>query len=143
MSILPCTQRGALRSVLYAKPQSMLSYAPGGRITPSEISNGQKKRVALARALIIRPEVMIYDEPTTGQDPVMIRYVDDMIEEVQDEFDITSIVISHDMVSTFRIADRVAMLHKGHILAYGTPDELKRTRQEECKRFIFAGSFTD
>ena len=107
---------------------------------PAAISNGQRKRVALARAMITRPEVMIYDEPTTGQDPVMIRNVDNMIEEAQETFDITSIVISHDMVSTFRIADRIAMLYKGQILAYGTPDELKQTRRDEVKEFIFAGS---
>ncbi|MEL6179511.1 MAG: ATP-binding cassette domain-containing protein, partial [Myxococcota bacterium] len=109
---------------------------------PAAISNGQRKRVALARAMITRPEVMIYDEPTTGQDPVMIRNVDNMIEEAQETFDITSVVISHDMVSTFRIADRIAMLYHGQILAYGSPDELKATRRDEVKRFIFAGSDT-
>jgi ABC-type transporter Mla maintaining outer membrane lipid asymmetry ATPase subunit MlaF len=106
---------------------------------PAEISNGQAKRVALARAMITRPSVMIYDEPTTGQDPVMIRNVDNMIEEAQRTFDITSIVISHDMVSTFRIADRVALLHMGEILAYGTPAEVRRSRNERVREFIFAG----
>lgn len=109
---------------------------------PSQISAGQAKRVALARAMITRPDVMIYDEPTTGQDPIMIRNVDDMIEEAQQTFDLTSIVISHDMVSTFRIADRVAMLHLGRILAYGHPDELRHSRNEEVQKFIFAGSFS-
>ena len=75
---------------------------------PGEISEGQKKRVGLARAIIMKPEIMIYDEPTTGQDPIRTRQVDDMIQEAQQEFDITSIVISHDMASTFRIADRIA-----------------------------------
>lgn len=107
---------------------------------PSEISNGQRKRVALARAMVTRPSVMIYDEPTTGQDPVMIRNVDNMIEEAQRTFEITSIVISHDMVSTFRIADRVAMLYKGEILAFGTPDEVRQSHNERVREFIFAGS---
>ena len=107
---------------------------------PAEISNGQRKRVALARAMITRPSVMIYDEPTTGQDPVMIRNVDDMIEQAQRTFDITSIVISHDMVSTFRIADRVAMLYKGEIMAFGTPDEVRQSRNARVREFIFAGS---
>ncbi len=106
---------------------------------PAEISNGQSKRVALARAMITRPSVMIYDEPTTGQDPVMIQNVDNMIEEAQKTFDITSVVISHDMVSTFRIADRVALLHKGEILAYGTPEEVRRSRNDRVREFIFAG----
>ena len=110
---------------------------------PHEISAGQAKRVALARAMISKPDVMIYDEPTTGQDPIMIRNVDDMIEEAQEVFDLTSIVISHDMVSTFRIADRVAMLHLGRILAYGSPDELRHSRNDEVQKFIFAGSFGD
>ncbi len=107
---------------------------------PAEISNGQRKRVALARAIVTRPEIMIYDEPTTGQDPVMIRNVDNMIEEAQSAFDITSIVISHDMVSTFRIADRVAMLSLGEILAYGAPEELRGSEHEKVREFIFAGS---
>ncbi len=107
---------------------------------PSEISNGQQKRVALARAIITQPEIMIYDEPTTGQDPVMIQRVDDMIEEAQEAFDITSIVISHDMVSTFRIADRVAMLYFGEILAYGAPAELRKSNHEKVREFIYAGS---
>ena len=70
----------------------------------------------------------------------MIRKVDNMIEEVQDSFDITSIVISHDMVSTFRIADRIAMIYYGEILAFGSPDEVKETRQDRVREFIFAGS---
>lgn len=107
---------------------------------PAEISNGQRKRVALARALITNPKVMIYDEPTTGQDPVMIRNVDNMIVEIQENFNITSIVISHDMVSTFRVADRVAMLYQGEILAYGSPDELKESQRDKVQEFIFAGS---
>jgi ABC-type transporter Mla maintaining outer membrane lipid asymmetry ATPase subunit MlaF len=107
---------------------------------PAEISNGQRKRVALARAMITRPDVIIYDEPTTGQDPVMIQNVDDMIEEAQATFDITSIVISHDMVSTFRIADRVAMLVDGEILAFGTPEEVRASQNPRVREFIFAGA---
>ncbi|RMH39823.1 MAG: ABC transporter ATP-binding protein, partial [Deltaproteobacteria bacterium] len=92
---------------------------------PGEISEGEKKRVGLARAIIMRPDIMIYDEPTTGQDPIRTRQIDDMIQEAQEQFDITSIVISHDMASTFRIAHRIALLHEGRIAAYGTPDEVR------------------
>jgi len=109
--------------------------------TPTDISNGQRKRVGLARAIVTRPEVMIYDEPTTGQDPIMIRYVDDMIVEAHEAFDLTSIVISHDMQSTFRVADRVAMLSFGEIVAFGTPDQVKASSSEVVQRFIFASSF--
>ncbi|MCP4449064.1 MAG: ATP-binding cassette domain-containing protein [Myxococcales bacterium] len=106
---------------------------------PGEISEGQKKRVGLARAMIMKPEIMIYDEPTTGQDPIRTRDVDDMIHQAQEEFDITSIVISHDMASTFRIADTVALLNHGEIAAQETPDELRDDQDEYVQRFIYAG----
>lgn len=107
---------------------------------PAAISNGQKKRVGLARALITRPDIMVYDEPTTGQDPVMMRMVDDMIVEAAEAFDVTSIVISHDMLSTFRIADQIAMIYKGELLIAGTPDELRSADDERVQRFIYAGA---
>lgn len=110
---------------------------------PSDISAGQRKRVGLARAIVTKPELMIYDEPTTGQDPVMIRYVDDMIQEAQEAFDLTSVVISHDMQSTFRIADYVAMLHKGEIAAFGTPSEVMASTDPNVRRFVFAGADED
>jgi len=106
---------------------------------PSEISEGQKKRVGLARAIIMRPEIMIYDEPTTGQDPLRTRDVDDMIQEVQQDFDITSIVISHDMASTFRIAHRIALLNEGRIAAYGSPDEVRASADPYVQHFIYSG----
>ncbi len=106
---------------------------------PADISNGERKRVGLARALVTRPDVVIYDEPTTGQDPIMMRRVDDMIVEAAETFDITSIVISHDMVSTFRIADRIALIHKGELAVMGTPAELRESTDERVRSFIFAG----
>lgn len=105
---------------------------------PENISAGQKKRVALARAIITRPKLMIYDEPTTGQDPIMIRYVDDMILDAHDEFQLTTIVISHDMVSTFRIADQIAMVYNGVIAACGTPAELMASSNKEVQAMIHA-----
>ncbi|MCA9519974.1 MAG: ATP-binding cassette domain-containing protein [Myxococcales bacterium] len=105
-----------------------------------EISEGQKKRVGLARAIITKPEVLIYDEPTTGQDPIRTRQVDDMIVEAQEMFKITTIVISHDMASTFRVAHRIAMLNEGKILAYGTPNDLMSSADPQVHHFIFAGS---
>jgi ABC-type transporter Mla maintaining outer membrane lipid asymmetry ATPase subunit MlaF len=106
---------------------------------PGEISEGQKKRVGLARAIIMRPEIMIYDEPTTGQDPIRTSDVDDMITETQEQFDITSIVISHDMASTFRIGHMIALLDQGRIAAYGTPDEIRASRDSHVQHFIHAG----
>ncbi len=107
---------------------------------PGEISEGQKKRVGLARAIVMRPEIMIYDEPTTGQDPIRTRGIDDMIQETQEQFDITSIVISHDMSSTFRIAHMIALLNQGEIAAYGTPAEVRASPDPHVQHFIHAGS---
>ncbi len=87
-----------------------------------------------------KPEIVIYDEPTTGQDPVMTRYVDDMIVEAQELFDITSIVVSHDMIPTFRIGHKIALLHLGEIRACGSPQELMVSTDPYVRRFIFAGS---
>lgn len=105
---------------------------------PSDISNGQQKRVSLARAIISEPELMVYDEPTTGQDPIMSDYVENMILEAQETFQLTSIVISHDMASTFRIADRVALLHEGEIIAEGDPYDILHSTDERVREFVFA-----
>ncbi|MEO8701136.1 MAG: ATP-binding cassette domain-containing protein [Kofleriaceae bacterium] len=107
---------------------------------PGEISEGQKKRVGLARAIVMKPEIMIYDEPTTGQDPIRTRDVDNMIQQTQEQFDITSIVISHDMSSTFRIAHMIALLNQGEIAAYGTPAEVRASSDPHVQHFIHAGS---
>jgi ABC-type transporter Mla maintaining outer membrane lipid asymmetry ATPase subunit MlaF len=106
---------------------------------PGEISEGEKKRVGLARAIIMKPEIMVYDEPTTGQDPIRTRQVDDMIQQAQEEFDITSIVISHDMASTFRIGHMIALLNQGQIAAYGTPDQVRASTDDYVQHFIYAG----
>lgn len=105
---------------------------------PPRISSGQQKRASLARALITEPPLVIYDEPTTGQDPMMTRQVEEMIREVQDNFDVTSLVISHDMALTFRLADHVALLAEGEILAEGPPAKLLESQREEVRRFVFA-----
>ena len=107
---------------------------------PGEISEGQKKRVGLARAIVTKPDIMIYDEPTTGQDPLRTRDIDNMIQETQQQFDITSIVISHDMASTFRIAHMIAMLYEGEIAAYGTPAQVRASPNEHVQHFIHAGA---
>jgi len=107
---------------------------------PGEISEGQKKRVGLARAIVMKPDIMIYDEPTTGQDPLRTRDIDNMIEETQRQFDITSIVISHDMASTFRIAHMIAMLYQGEIAAYGTPAQIRASTNPQVQHFISAGT---
>ncbi len=109
------------------------------RRMPGELSLGQRKRVGLARAIVTKPDVVIYDEPTTGQDPIRTLEIDDMIQEMQARYHLTSIVISHDMASAFRIGDMIAMLHEGVIVAFGTPDELRASSNEHVQRFIHAG----
>jgi len=103
---------------------------------PPELSGGQRKRVGLARALIDRPEILLYDEPTTGLDPVATKNVDEMIRQTADDFGVTSVVISHDMASTFRIGDRVSMLHEGRVVASGTAQEVLHSTQPELREFI-------
>jgi phospholipid/cholesterol/gamma-HCH transport system ATP-binding protein len=103
---------------------------------PAELSGGQKKRVGLARALIDKPKILLYDEPTTGLDPIATKNVDDMIRRTADEFGVTSAVISHDMASTFRIGDRISMLHQGKIIVSGTPAELLANPHPVLREFV-------
>lgn len=103
---------------------------------PAELSGGMRKRVGLARAIIVRPEIMLYDEPTTGVDPIMGDSVNDLIIKLHTKLNITSIAVTHDMISAYKIADRVAMLYNGKIIADGKPDEIKNTKDPIVKQFI-------
>ncbi len=103
---------------------------------PSDLSGGMKKRVGLARTLALQPEVILYDEPTSGLDPPTSRMVDDLIDGMRQRFGVTSIVISHDIASCFRIAHQAVLLIKGQIVARGTPDALVDGGSEEAKKFI-------
>ena len=105
-------------------------------LTPAELSGGMRKRVALARAIIRRPGIVLYDEPTTGLDPVTTRQVDTMIQTARQKLGVTSVVISHDIGSAFRVADQIAFLHEGRILAHGPPDEMKTSQQPELQAFL-------
>ncbi len=103
---------------------------------PSELSGGQRKRVGLARALMLEPEVLVYDEPTSGLDPHTSRMVDDLIEETRQRFNVTSVVISHDMASCFRIAHKAYLLIEGKVAAEGTPQELAFGDNAVSREFI-------
>jgi phospholipid/cholesterol/gamma-HCH transport system ATP-binding protein len=103
---------------------------------PPQLSGGQRKRVGLARALIDRPQILLYDEPTTGLDPIATKNVDDMIRRTSDEFGVTSVVISHDMASTFRIGDRISMLLDGRIVTTGTPAQLLAAPHPALREFV-------
>ena len=103
---------------------------------PAELSGGMKKRVALARALALNPEIIIYDEPTTGLDPVLTKEVDNLMLETAQREKVTSLIISHDMASTFRIGDYVAMLYDGKIVAAGPPSEIKNNPNPNLQEFL-------
>ena len=104
---------------------------------PSELSGGMRKRVGLARATILDPRIVIYDEPMTGLDPIMCENVEEMILTARQELKITSLVVSHDMASTFRMADKVAMLFNGRVEVQGTSEEVRSSRNETVRRFIY------
>jgi len=103
---------------------------------PSELSGGMKKRVALARAIALSPEILLYDEPTTGLDPITSDVINDLILDMQSKLGVTSVVVTHDMVSAFKVADRIAMLYKGRIIEIGSVEEIKNTSNPFVKQFI-------
>lgn len=103
---------------------------------PAELSGGMKKRVALARAIALNPKVIIFDEPTTGLDPIMCDIIDNLIVRTRDEFGITCIVITHDVQSAFKIADKIAMMYDGKIIEEGTVEEFKNSKNPVIQQFI-------
>lgn len=105
-------------------------------LMPSELSGGMKKRVALARAICMRPEIILYDEPTTGVDPITADAINELIRELQSKLKITSVVVTHDMTSAYKVADHIAMLYQGKIIAEGSPEEIKNTQNPVVKQFV-------
>ena len=103
---------------------------------PAQLSGGQRKRVALARAIVLRPKVILYDEPTTGLDPLRADTINELILKLQRELDITSIVVTHDMTSAFRIADVLVMLYDGAIVMQGTPEEFRQSSNSAVQQFL-------
>ncbi|HBC74461.1 MAG TPA: ABC transporter ATP-binding protein [Candidatus Wallbacteria bacterium] len=105
-------------------------------LKPSQLSGGMKKRVGLARAIAMDPDVLLYDEPTTGLDPVMVTIIDKLTVDMNKKFGCTTILVTHDMKSAFRIADRIAMHFDGQIIEVGTRDEIMRSTNPVVKQFI-------
>ena len=109
-------------------------------LMPAELSGGMKKRVGLARAICNDPKIILYDEPTTGVDPVMADAINELIVDLNTKLKVTSIVVTHDMVSAYKIADRIAMLYKGKIIGVGKPNEIKDTKDPVVKQFVTGAS---
>ncbi|MFZ5807228.1 MAG: ABC transporter ATP-binding protein [Verrucomicrobiota bacterium] len=110
---------------------------PGQEKTmPAELSGGMKKRVALARAIINKPKLMLYDEPTTGLDPIVADSINHLILKLSEKLNVASIVVTHDMTSAYMIADRIAYLHDGKIYFQGTPEEVKNCKDQTVQKFI-------
>ena len=105
-------------------------------LMPSELSGGMKKRVALARAICMKPEIILYDEPTTGVDPITADIINDLIKDLHDKLNVTSIAVTHDMKSAYKIADKIAMLYQGKIIACGTAEEISNTTDAVVHQFI-------
>jgi phospholipid/cholesterol/gamma-HCH transport system ATP-binding protein len=103
---------------------------------PVELSGGQRKRAGLARAIAFRPKYLLYDEPTSGLDPVTTTVIDRLILKMKEDLGVTSLVITHDMESAYRVSDRIAMLYEGRVLEVGTPDEIRRTETPIVKGFV-------
>jgi phospholipid/cholesterol/gamma-HCH transport system ATP-binding protein len=103
---------------------------------PSELSGGMRKRLALARVIALNPEIILYDEPTTGLDPITADVINDLIVDMQQKLQVTSVVVTHDMVSAYKVADKIAMLYEGRIIFKGTPEELKTCRNPYVQQFI-------
>ena len=105
-------------------------------LKPAQLSGGMRKRVGLARAIAVDPEIILYDEPTSGLDPVTSEAINDLILEMQQKLKVTSVVVTHDMHSAYKVANRIAMIYDGKIIGVGTPEEIKNTPDPYIRQFI-------
>jgi phospholipid/cholesterol/gamma-HCH transport system ATP-binding protein len=105
-------------------------------LKPAELSGGMKKRIGLARAIALNPRYILYDEPTTGLDPIMADIINEMIIRLNEKLSVTTIVVTHDMVSTYKVSTRIVMLHRGVIILSGTPEEIRNTSDPVVRQFI-------
>jgi len=105
-------------------------------LMPSELSGGMRKRVALARAICIKPQIILYDEPTTGVDPITADSINELIKSLHDKLKVTSIVVTHDMKSAYKVADKIAMLYHGKIIAEGSSEEIQKSENPIVHQFI-------
>jgi len=121
---------------IVAEKLAMVGLAGRERLMPAELSGGMQKRVSLARAIALNPKIILYDEPTSGLDPIMSSVIDQLILKMKAELAVTSVVVTHNMSSAFKIADRIAMLHQGQVLQAGKPEEIKKSGIPLVQQFI-------
>lgn len=126
----------AEQDIIVAEKLAMVGLAGRENLMPAQLSGGMQKRVSLARAIALNPGIILYDEPTSGLDPIMSSVIDQLILKMKAELGVTSIVVTHDMSSAFKIADRIAMLHQGEVLQVGKPEEIKNSGIPLVQQFI-------
>lgn len=126
------------KEILQRVDESLSLVGLGGidNLMPSELSGGMRKRVSLARAICIKPEILLYDEPTTGLDPITAASINELIRSLHDKLKVTSFVVTHDMKSAYHIADKIAMMYRGRIVLEGTPEEIQKTTDPVVQQFI-------
>lgn len=125
-----------IMDIMVKMKTSMVGLTGFEHLMPSQISGGMKKRVALARAIAMDPEILFCDEPTAGLDPVMTAVVDLLINDLCKKLGMTAVVVTHDMASVYRIADHIVMLHQGRVIFEGTADEIRSSTDPHVKQFI-------
>jgi phospholipid/cholesterol/gamma-HCH transport system ATP-binding protein len=121
-----------------AEALAMVGLERSERLMPAELSGGMRKRAALARALVLEPKAVLYDEPTTGLDPVVGAKINHLIRDLQQRLGLTSVVVTHDLASAFYVADRIAFLYEGRIRFTGTPDEARASTDAPLHEFLTA-----
>lgn len=121
---------------IVAEKLAMVGLSGIEELKPASLSGGMRKRVGLARTIAYNPEIILYDEPTTGIDPVMGAAIDSLIKKLKEELSHTAVVVTHDMASVYRIADRIAMLFNGKIVQVGTPGQIRESKNPAVRQFI-------
>jgi phospholipid/cholesterol/gamma-HCH transport system ATP-binding protein len=135
--------KGQEQQVLASEALKRVGLEGNERKMPSELSGGMRKRVGIARALALKPRVMLYDEPTTGLDPITTYTIDGLMLSLRKELGMTSLVVSHDVSSVFRVADRVAFLHKGELVFVGTPEEFAADEHAAIRELVQKAQATE
>lgn len=124
------------KEVIIRESLAMVGLQGIEHLMPHELSGGMKKRVGLARVIAYKPEIIFYDEPSTGIDPIRADAINDLINMLKEELRVTSIVITHDMISAYKVGDMISMLYEGKIIETGSPDEIKRSKNQVVRQFI-------